>query len=136
MQNEARQFSDVINQIKQDAKDFVATRLQMLRAEMKDKVTAWKVAVPLLAAAALCGVLAFALLNFAILSFLAGWFAPDVYRWCYAALILFGFYAILGAGLYGVGRRQLRSEPFAPQRTLRVLKQDQIWIQTEARTRT
>jgi len=136
MPNEVKQFSDVINQIKQDAKDFVATRLQMLRAEMKDKVTAWKVAVPLLTAAALCGLLAFALLNFAILSFLAGWFAPDVYRWCYAALILFGFYAILGAGLYWVGRRQLRSAPFAPQRTLRVLKQDQIWIQTEARTRT
>jgi uncharacterized membrane protein YqjE len=136
MQNEVRQFSDLINQLKYDAKDFVATRVQMLRAEMKDKLTAWKVAVLMLAGAALCGVLAFVLLNFSILSFLAGWFAPDVYRWCYAGLILFGFYAILGAALYGVGRRQLRSEPFAPERTLRILKQDQIWIQSEARPRT
>src|SRR5262245_37442485 len=126
MPNEVRQLSEVINQLKSDAKDFVATRVQMLRAEMKNKVTAWKVAVPMLAAAALCGLLAFVLLNFGILSFLAAWFAPDAYRWCYAGLILFGFYAILAAALYGVGRRQLRSEPFAPQRTLRVLKQDQI----------
>ena len=36
MQNEARQFSEVINQIKQEAKDFASTRVQMLRAEMKD----------------------------------------------------------------------------------------------------
>ncbi len=134
MHNESRNFSAVVNELKNEGKEFVATRFEILRQEMKSKLEAWKVAIPLLVVALLCGLSAFIILNVTLLAFLAGWFAPNPYNWCCAALIVGFFYAILGAALYFIGMREFKAEGVVPVRTMRVLKQDQVWLQNEARS--
>ena len=134
MQNECKNLSDVVNEIKVEAKEFVSTRLQMLNMEMKEKLSAWKVGIPLLIGAAVCGLVAFIILNYALIAFLAALFAPSPYNWCFAGLIVGVFYLMVAGGLYWIGMREIKAETLTPTRTLRVLKQDQIWLQNEARS--
>jgi fatty acid desaturase len=129
-----RSIGQVVAELKSDARDFVSTRLQMLQQEMNDKVKVWKVAVPMLAVAGLVAAVAFLTLTFAIVAFLAGVFQPSPYAWAYGALIVTVVYFIGAFGLYYLGKRELTQTGLAPLRTMRVLKEDQIWIQNEARS--
>jgi uncharacterized membrane protein YqjE len=129
-----KSIGQVAADLKNDARDFVSTRLQMLSQEMSDKLKVWKVAVPLLAIALLLGGLAFLVFTFALVSFLAAVFAPSTYAWCYGALIVVAIYFVAAFGAYYFGKRELTQTGLAPTRTLSVLKQDQIWIQNEARS--
>jgi len=129
-----RTIRDVVTELKSDARDFVSTRLQMLSQEMKEKVGVWKVAIPMLAAAALFGVVTFLALTFAFIAFFAGVFYGSAYSWCYGALIVTAGYFLIAIGMFYLGRRELTQAGLAPKRTMRVLKEDQIWIQHEARS--
>ncbi|HVH87292.1 MAG TPA: phage holin family protein [Terriglobales bacterium] len=131
---ENRSIGQVVAELKADARDFVSTRLQMLTQEMNDKVKVWKVAVPMLAVAAVIAVIAVLTLTFAIVAFFAAIFQPNPYAWCYGALIVTAIYFLVGGGLYYLGRRELTQIGLAPTRTMRVLKEDQLWIQNEARS--
>jgi|SRR5215469_1061132 len=124
----------VVSELKNDARDFVSTRLQILIQEMNDKVKVWKVAVPMLVIAGLIGGIALLTLSFAFVAFLAGVFQPSPYAWCCGALIVSACYFIAAFGLFYLGKRELMQSGVAPLRTMRVLKQDQIWIQNEARS--
>lgn len=127
-------IGQTVAELKNDARDFVSTRLQMFMQEMKDKLAIWKAAIPILVVAALLAVTAFLLLSFAFAAFLAGIFQPSPYAWCYGALIVTAVYFISAAGLFYLGKREITQAGMAPTRTLRVLKEDQIWIQNEARS--
>ena len=129
-----KSIGQVVSELKNDARDFVSTRLQMLTQEMNDKIKVWKVAIPMLVIAGALAAMAFIVLTFAIVAFLAGIFQPSPYAWCYGALIVTVFYVIAAFGLFYLGKRELTQTGVAPTRTLRVLKQDQIWIQNEARS--
>jgi len=134
MQNGSKNLTDVVNEIKVEAREFVSTRLQMFRMEMKEKVSTLKVGVPLLIGGGVCALIAFIVLNYALIAFLAALFAPSLYNWCFAALIVGFFYLIVAGVLYWVGMQKIKAETLAPARTLRVLKQDQIWLQNQARS--
>jgi uncharacterized RDD family membrane protein YckC len=130
-----RSIGQVVSELKNDARDFVSTRLQMLMQEMNDKVKVWKVAIPMLVVAGLLAGIALFVLTFAIVAFLAAVFQPNPYAWCYGAVIVTAFYIIAAFGLFYLGKRELTQTGIAPTRTMRVLKQDQIWIQNEARSK-
>lgn len=129
-----KSIGQLVRELKSDARDFVSTRLQILTQEMSDKVRVWKVAVPMLVIAGLIGGIALLTLSFAFVAFLAGVFEPSPYAWCYGALIVSSCYFITAFGLFYLGKRELTQTGVAPLRTMRVLKQDQIWIQNEARS--
>ena len=127
-------IGQVASELKNDARDFFSTRLQMLSQEMGEKIKIWKAAVPMLAIALALGGMAFVVFTFALVSFLAALLAPSEYAWCYGALIVAAFYFVASFGAYHFGRRELSQTGLAPTRTLKVLKEDQIWIQNEARS--
>jgi|SRR5579859_3245400 len=129
-----KSIGQVAAELKNDAVDFVVTRLQMLTQEMNDKIKIWKMALPMLAVAAVLGGVAFLVFTFALVSFLAALFAPSPYAWCYGAVIVAAFYFVAAFGTYSLGKRELSRTGVVPTRTLRVLKQDQVWIQNEARS--
>lgn len=133
-ENNNKSIRQVVSELKNDARDFLSTRLQILVQEMNDKIKVWKVAVPMLAVAALIAAVAFLVLTLAFVAFLAGIFQPSAYAWCYGSLIVAAFYFIVAFGLFYLGRRELTQTGVAPTRTIRVLKEDQIWIQHEARS--
>jgi len=79
-------------------------------------------------------VVTFLALTFAFIAFFAGVFYGSAYSWCYGALIVTAGYFLIALGMFYLGRRELTQAGLAPKRTLRVLKEDQIWIQHEARS--
>ena len=124
-----KSLSAIIQELKTELSEFVQTRYQMLMAEMKEKATAWKVGIPLLAIALLMVLVAFLLLTGALVVVVA---LPLGVGW---ALFVVGLgYLILGflVGLFGY--KEIAANTPTPERTLRVLKQDQIWLQNEARS--
>ena len=124
----------VVAELKSDASDFISTRLQILIQEMNEKLKMWKEIVPLLAGAAIFGATLFIVLTFVLVAFLAGIFQPNPYAWCYGGLIVAGIYFVAAAGLFYLAKNLMKQAGVIPMRTLRVLKDDKIWIQNEARS--
>jgi hypothetical protein len=56
------------------------------------------------------------------------------YAYTVAFFVVFALYAMAGGATAAYGYRTLTSQGLTPERTLRVLKEDQIWLQSEART--
>jgi ABC-type multidrug transport system permease subunit len=127
-------IGQVVQELKNDARDFIQTRLEILNQEMKAKIDIWKVAIPMMVVAAVMAWVSFLVLTFALVSFLAGIFQPSPYAWCFGALIVFAVYLIGAFLLFYLARREMQEAGLAPTRTMRVLKDDQIWIQNEARS--
>lgn len=124
-----KSLSAIINELKQELREFAQTRYQMLQAEMQEKLTAWKTGIPLMITGALFALVAFLLLTGALVYVVA---IPLGVGW---ALTIVGVaYLILAAVTAWIGYAEIAHNQLKPERTLRVLKEDQIWIQNEARS--
>lgn len=129
-----KSLATILAETKAEFTQFVTTRLNILKAEMEEKIRAWKSAVPLLV-----GALAFLLagwmaLTFALIALLHALFLPSPYAWLWSGLIVAAVYLALGAVLGRLAYAEVSSVSLTPTRTMNVLKQDQVWIQNEART--
>jgi membrane protein implicated in regulation of membrane protease activity len=112
---------------------FVATRAAMLMAEMHEKSQSIKLAIP-----GLCVAVAFLLagwlsLTFGLIALLHSLFLPSLYAWLWAGLIVGAVYMVIGVVIGRTALEKLKATSLIPERTLTVLKQDQVWIQNEAR---
>ncbi|HUQ50202.1 MAG TPA: phage holin family protein [Terriglobales bacterium] len=126
-------LNSVLNELKAEAQDFATTRVAMLKAELNEKWTAWKAALPMIAiGAALLGA-AFMIFTFGLVA-LAATLIGGEYAWALGAGAVFLLYGVVGGIMAWMGSKQISAEGLAPERTLRVLKQDQTWIKNEART--
>ncbi len=133
MQNE-RTVAEVLSDFKEELKDFISTRVQMLRAEMTEKTQAWKVAAPALVIGAVMLAVSFLLFTGGLVCVIAAAFPGNAWAAAIGFGVIFVLYALIGAVALMYGIRTLKNSGLAPERTLRVLKQDQVWLQTEART--
>ena len=129
-----KSIGEILAETKTELKDFFETRLQILQAEIRDKVSAWKSSLPLLLVAAAFLLMGWACMTFALIALLQAWFLPSAYSWLWAALIVTAVYMAAGLVLGRLGYKAIHSVGVASTRTLEVLKQDQDWIQNEART--
>ena len=129
-----RTVAEVLNHCKEDLKDFVSTRVQMLRGEMRDKLTALKLALPALLVGAILLLGAFFLFTWGLVSLIAMAMTGEPYAYAVAFFVVFALYALVGGATAAYGLRTLTTRGLTPERTLRVLKEDQIWLQSEART--
>ncbi|MFB3917944.1 MAG: phage holin family protein [Terriglobales bacterium] len=135
MPNEnGRTLAGVVAELRDQLKEFVATRISMLRSELKDKASAWKIALPLIVVALVLFGTAWLVLTGALIAIIAAAFAPSPFAPFFALIIVGVAYALLGVICASFGIREFRESGVIPHRTLRVLKEDQIWLQTEART--
>jgi hypothetical protein len=105
---------------------------------LREKSDAWKKSVPMLVAAVVFGMGTFATFTFTLVSLVCAGirsaFPSDtaaVFAWPIAAITICILYGCIAAALANVGLRRLRAQSLAPERTIRVLKQDQQWIQNE-----
>jgi hypothetical protein len=129
-----KSLATILAETKDEIKQFITTRVNMLKMEIGEKVRTLKSAVPILffaLALLLGGWMAF---TFAVIALLHGLFMPSVYAWGWAALIVAGAYLVLGIAVGWFAYGEIKAAGLAPTRTLSVLKQDQTWIQNEART--
>ncbi|HYG99090.1 MAG TPA: phage holin family protein [Terriglobales bacterium] len=128
-----RSLAGVVNELKDEAKEFIQTRIAMLKSEMQDKVSSWKTAAMLIAVAALLGLTAWFLLTASLVSILAAVFYPSRYAYFLGFIIVGVVYLLIAAIVGSAAARQIKKRGVMPERTIRVLKQDQVWIQSEAR---
>jgi len=128
-----RSLAAVLAETKEEIKEFIRTRVQLLRSEVDQKLRIWKYSVPLLLLAAGLLLMGALVLTFAFVALIRAWFLPSQYAWLWAGLIVAALYFLTGAAVGWFAYGELRAAGVAPKRTLEVLKQDQVWVQNETR---
>lgn len=129
-----KSIASIIAETKEEFKVFVQTRAQLLQAETREKIKAWKASAILLGVGAVLLVTAWFSFVFAIIALLHSWLGTGDYSWCFGGLIIGGLFFIGGMALTLAGYTDIKKAGVAPTRTLRILKQDQEWIKNQART--
>jgi len=129
-----KSLATILAETKDEIKQFITTRVNMLKMEIAEKIRTFKSVVPLLFFALALLLAGWMALTFAVIALLHGLFMPSVYAWGWAGLIVAGAYLVLGIGAGWFVYAEIKATGLAPTRTLNVLKQDQTWIQNEART--
>lgn len=124
----------ILAETKEELKEFAATRVGILKAEIDEKIRTWKYVVPLFLIAAALLLAGWMALTFALMALLHAVFLPSPFAWLWAGLIIGGAYVILGIAIGWFAYSEFSTAGIVPTRTLQVLKQDQVWIQNEART--
>jgi len=132
--NTEKSIGAILNETKEELKEFFETRLQILKTEINHKLRTWKMAVPLLLGALALLLAGWMVLTFALVALLHAWFLPSPYAWLWAGLIVAVIYLAAGTVIGWMAYSEIASVGMAPTRTMEVLKQDQVWIQNEART--
>jgi hypothetical protein len=127
-------FRGMFDEVKDEFGTFVATRLNLLRTEMREKASSLKFGLPMIVAGSVLLLTSLVFLNVAILGLLALAFGATTLAWIYASAILFGCYAAIGGVCAFLGAREIKTTGIVPTHTISVLKQDQNWIQREAKT--
>jgi len=105
----------------------------MLQAEMKEKLGTVKMALPGIVIGALVLATCWLLLTGAIVAAIAVAFGGNPFAPAIALAIVGVLYGIIGGLALAFALRGLRQQSVVPERTLRVLKDDQVWLSNEAR---
>jgi hypothetical protein len=132
--NDARSLGVIVSELRDELKQFLTTRLQMLKSELHDGLSAFRVGVPFAIGALLFIVTGFLLLSAAIVTIVADAFLGNPYAWTFGLIIVGVLWIILGGVAAFFAYNEFRSKPVFPKRTLEVLKADKTWIESEART--
>ncbi|HLW55614.1 MAG TPA: phage holin family protein [Candidatus Angelobacter sp.] len=126
-----KSFAASLAELKDDLKNFVQTRIELLRAEISETLSAWKGPALLFAIAALMLLSSWFAMVFTLVAVLHSWIARTDFGWFWAGLIVTLFMLLAGVSLAAAGYAGLESKSLKPKRTLRVLKQDQEWVQKQ-----
>jgi uncharacterized membrane protein YqjE len=133
--NNARGLGAILADIVQELQEFVNTRIQMVKSELHETMSAVSVALPLgLLALILVGT-GFLLLTGAVVVVIATAFAGHAFAWLYAFLIVGVVWIAFGGVSAFFAYNEFRSKAKFPKHTVEVLKADKVWIESEARTK-
>ncbi len=126
-------LAQVLTEFKEELRDFIATRIALLRSEMREKIATAGSAFVAIAVGAVTALIAGLFLAVTLVALIAMGFGGGPGAWA-AAFAIMGVFLLLGGGLLlAFGVRQLKERGLKPERTLRTLKEDQIWLQNETR---
>ncbi len=123
----------LLTEMKEELKDFVQTRIAMLKAEVGEKLGVLKTAAPLAAAAILLLSTAYFLFTLALVGLIVAALADNPYRWFIAFLCIAFLWSILGGIAAYLAKRELEVKGLVPNRTIEVLKGDKMWVQSEVK---
>ena len=129
--NNGRTVAAVLIDMREELKQFISTRLALFKAEVNEKLKTLKSAVPLAAAGLMLLLTAYLLLTLALVALVFVFLPDNAYRWCLALAIVGVLWAIFGGVAAWLAKRELELRGLIPRKTIRVLKDDKIWIQSE-----
>lgn len=109
---------ELIGEVTRDLSTLMRQELELAKAEVKQEVTKTGKAAGMLGGAGFAG---YMVLLFA--SIAAWWGLANVMAKGWAALIVTGIWAVIGAVLFAVGRRQLREVNPKPERTVETVRE-------------
>lgn len=128
-----RNLASLLSEMKEELKDFVQTRIAMLKAELHEKAQILKTAAPLAIVGLLLLGTAYILITLAVVGLVAAFFVNNPYRWAIAFAVVGVLWAILGGIAGYFAYRELQLKGLMPKRTVEVLKGDKLWIQAEVK---
>lgn len=132
--NHERSLGAIVSELREELKQFLSTRVQMLKSELHETVSSIRIAVPLGLLTLMFVVTAFLLFSAAVVTLVASAFAGNPYAWFFGLIIVAVLWVILGGIAAFFAYNEFRSKSVFPKRTLEVLKADKSWIESEART--
>ena len=130
--HQERSLGEIVAEIREELKEFLSTRVEMMRTEFRETVRAARIGLPLfvLAMGLIC--LACLLFTLALVVLVASAFAGSAYAWFFAFIIVGALWMIAAAGAAAFAYNEFRGK--FPQRTVEVLKADKSWLQSEVRS--
>ena len=134
MADHEKSLAQIVSELKIDAREFLDTRFQMLRSEVSTKLSIIKVSAPMLLLGVALGLLAAVCLTGALVAVIALGLGGGIGSWALSLLIVGVCYLVVGGGAAYFGYKEFSAEGLAPKRTIKVLKQDQVWLANEARS--
>ena len=114
---------ELIGNISDDLSRLFRQEVELAKAEIKREAAKAGKAAGMLGGAGFAGYLAVVLLSFALVFGLA-----NVMDAGWAALIVAAIWGVIGAVLYSVGRKKLRTVDPMPHRTVDTIKEDASWL--------
>ncbi|MFD3737369.1 phage holin family protein [Streptomyces sp. NPDC058629] len=115
-------IGELVGEISEDFTQLVREEVELAKAEIKESATRAGKAAGMLAGSGYAGHLVLLMGSLAAIFGLA-----HVVDLAWAALIVTGFWAIVGALLFVVGRKRLQTVSAKPERTVQTLKEDAQW---------
>lgn len=128
-----RSLASILSDMKIELQEFARTRIDLLRREMREKASALKAALPLAIVGSLLLSTAFLLFSVALAALIATAFGNNPYRWFFGSLAIAILWAIGGAGCLYAVKQRLSKQTLVPEKTVRVLSGDKVWIENEVR---
>jgi uncharacterized membrane protein YqjE len=92
-----------------------------------------KAAAPLAVLGALLLITAFLLFSLALVALVFAFLPDNEYRWFFAFLAIAVLWSIVGGIAVYMAKRELEVKGLLPKRTVEVLKEDKLWIQSEVK---
>jgi hypothetical protein len=132
--NHERSLKSLISEIRDEVRDFLATRLHIIQSEFQETLAAAKVAVPISLIGMMFVSAGFLMLTFAAAAVIASAFSGNPYAWFFGFLVVGCLWVILGAIAFFFAYNEFRGRGRFPKRTVEVLKADKAWLQSEARS--
>ena len=129
----SKTIQELIVELRDELREFLTTRLAMLRAEMNEKVRTIRMAAPV----AMVGMVLLLTAWFTFTGFLIAIIAqlvPGAWAFVIAFAVVTVLYGLAGVAFASYAFNKLKRMKVKPERTIHVLEQDRIWRQTEART--
>jgi uncharacterized membrane protein YqjE len=131
--NNGKSVAALFAEMKQELQDFVQTRVTMFKVELQEKVRVVKAAAPLAVIGAVLLLTAYLLFTLALVSLVFAFLPDNAYRWCIAFAAIGVLWLILGSIAGYMAKRELEVKGLLPKRTVEVLKEDKVWIQSEVK---
>ncbi|HEY3703824.1 MAG TPA: phage holin family protein [Terracidiphilus sp.] len=128
-----RSFGSILFDTKEELKQFVETRIAMLKTELSENMKMLKMAAPLAVVGITMLLTAYVLFTLALVGLVVAFLPTNPYRWAIAFAGVAALWAILGGVMAYFAKREFESRQIMPKKTMRVLKEDSDWIQHEVR---
>jgi len=123
--------SDAVVEIVNEVKQFVRTRYQMLRMEVKENMATWRRVAVLGALALVLLITAWLLFSLALVAVIAAAFYPSPYAWFLGFIIMTVVWGA-GAGILALlAKHEMKAQDMYPKQTMETLKEDHVWVQNE-----
>jgi hypothetical protein len=129
-----RTYGDILADTREEIKEFVETRITILKAEMSEKLRMLKIVAPLAAVGLLFLFTAFVLFSLALVGVVVAFFLSNPFHWAIAFCAVGVLWTIVGGIVVYFAKREFKPRELMPKRTIGVLKQDKTWIQAEVKS--
>jgi uncharacterized membrane protein YqjE len=131
--NSSKNLTELLVEMKHELRDFVQTRITMLKVELQEKAKTLKTAAPIALIGILLLLTAYLLFTLAVVALVFGALPDNAYRWCLAFVAVAVLWSLLGGVAVYFAKRELEVKGLLPRRTVEVLREDKLWIESEVR---